>query len=116
MASASAGGSRSVGRRIWLNRVTPENYLGTGPARRRLFGVHLLDLGRVLAFDRAPFQLHRRRQLISAGLPLGRQQLESLDLLDPGELGVPPLDRRRNLFEDRRLVRERVERGVLDSL
>src|SRR6266576_6016696 len=55
--------------------------------------VERLDLLGVLLVDRLALELHRRGQLVAAGLPLLRQDLELLDLLDPGELGVRLVDR-----------------------
>src|ERR1700758_2492607 len=63
-----------------------------GPARARLsrpgtsLRVQRLDLVVVLLVDRLALELHRRRQLVAAGLPIARDEVELLDLLDPGEL------------------------------
>src|SRR3954452_14857747 len=46
--------------------------------------VELLDLVRVLLVDGLALELHRGRQLVAARLPVDRQDLELLDLLDAG--------------------------------
>jgi hypothetical protein len=48
----------------------------------RRLAVQRLDLVRVLLVDRLSLQLHRRGQLVAAGLPFVGQDLELLDLLD----------------------------------
>ena len=47
-----------------------------------LVRVERVDLGGVLRVDRLALELHRRRQLVAARLPVDRQDREPLDLLD----------------------------------
>ena len=64
------------------------------PDRRRASArVQRLDLLRVLLRDRLALELHRRRQLVAAGRPLGVEHGVALDLLDRRELRVGGLDR-----------------------
>src|SRR5215212_2908238 len=55
-------------------------------------GVHRLDPVGVLALDQLSLELHRRRQFLVLGAELRLEQAELLDLLDPRELAVDPLD------------------------
>src|SRR4051794_24249290 len=68
------------------------NASGRRTRATRLLRVELLDLVGVLLVDRLALELHRRRQLVAARLPVHRQDLEALDLLDPGELLVGRVD------------------------
>ena len=71
------------------------------PRNRRLMpsvaagsvGVEGLDLCLVLRRDRLALQLHGRSEFVAAGQPLSGDDLELLDLLDPGHLGVGFIDR-----------------------
>src|SRR5829696_6395350 len=54
--------------------------------------VERLDLLGVLLVDRLALQLHRRRQLVAARLPLLGEDRELLDLLHAGELLVRLVD------------------------
>src|SRR5439155_3158954 len=63
-----------------------------GALHDRRSGVHGLDFLGVLAVDRLALELHRRRQLVAARLPVARDDVELLDLFDPRELGVGRVD------------------------
>src|SRR4051794_8690562 len=62
-----------------------------------------LDAIGVLRRDRLALELHRRRQLVAAGLPLLGEQREALDLLDARELLVGAVDRRGDAGLDARV-------------
>src|SRR3954452_4294686 len=62
------------------------------PPAPLLAGVHRLDLRRVLLGNRLALELHRRRQLVTAGGPVALDDRELLDLLDAGELLVGGVD------------------------
>src|SRR3712207_9097878 len=53
-----------------------------GPAAEAPSGVEPLDLVLVLLLDRLALELHRRRELVAAGLPVALDDVELLDLLD----------------------------------
>src|SRR4051812_17131338 len=84
--------------------------------RRRLPGVERLDRLAVLLGDRLALELHRRRQLIAARQPVALDDDELLDLLDPRELRVGRVDALLDLLAHLVVVRERLERRVLDAL
>src|SRR4051794_25722138 len=70
--------------------------LGRSPTCRLtgapLLRVQLLDLRLVLLVDRLALELHRRRQLVAARLPIRREDLELLDLLDAREVLIGAVD------------------------
>src|SRR5204862_1310372 len=68
--------------------------------------VKRVDLFRVLLGDRLALELHRRRQLIAAGLPVDREDLEALHLLDAGELLVSCVEALLDLGEQLLVVGE----------
>src|SRR4051794_670602 len=59
--------------------------IGLPPVQRR-------DLLLVLLGDRLALELHRRRELVAARLPVALDEVELLDLLDPGEALVRRVD------------------------
>ena len=80
-------------RRCRCRRLSLHRYQGShpGPAGAVIplagrSGVELFDLRGVLLGDRLALQLHRRRQLVAARLPLLGQDRELLDLLDARHL------------------------------
>ena len=74
--------------------------------------VESLDLGLVLAVDRPPLELHGRRQLVAAGLPLVLDDREPLDLLHPREMRIGLVDRRGNRLSNPLVAGERGDRPV----
>src|ERR687895_346215 len=98
---------------------------GCGRRRRRAFipwrcysrsgRVEGFDLGFVLLGDRAALELHRRRQLLAPRLPVGREDPELLDLLDPGELRVGLLYPGPDRFDHRLLLGQLLEPRCLEA-
>src|SRR5215217_2308624 len=78
--------------------------------------VERVDLGRVLLRDRPALQLHGRRELVPAGQPVARHDVEALDLLDPGELGVGLVDALLHRSADALVGGQAGQVGVLDAL
>src|SRR5215216_6140749 len=60
--------------------------------------VQLVDRRLVLLGDRRSLELHRRRELFAAGLPLVGQHPETLDLLDAAHALIGRRDRARDLL------------------
>src|SRR4051794_32101751 len=82
----------------------------------RLLRVQLLDLVGVLLVDRLALELHRRRQLVATRLPVHRQDLEPLDLLDARQLLVGRVDALLHGVDHRLLARERLRRVVRQAV
>src|SRR5205085_5039875 len=88
------GARGPAGRRRQTNRVRKPRAprLAVSPRSRISRAVELRDLLLVLLLDRLALQLHRRRELVAAWLPLGREDLELLDLLDARHLVIGRVD------------------------
>src|SRR4051794_41284711 len=84
--------------------------------KRALLRVEVLDLVRVLLVDRLALELHRRRELVTARLPVGREDLELLDLLDARQVLVGPVDAFLNGGDHLLVGCELLERVVLDAV
>src|SRR4051812_37255708 len=79
-------------------------------------GVQRFDLLRVLLVDRLALELHGRRQLVAAGLPVGREDLELLDLLDACEVLVGAVDALLHGGDHLVVRREALEGRVVDPV
>src|SRR4051794_21961162 len=83
--------------------------IGLPPVQRR-------DLLLVLLGDRLALELHRRRQLVAARLPVALDEVELLDLLHPREALVGRVDGLLDGGEHLLVARQLAELGRLDAV
>ena len=74
--------------------------------------VEILDLGGVLREDRLALELHRQRDLVTAGLPQRRQYAEAFDLFHPRQFRVARGDTGGDAGDNLRVGRQGRGRGV----
>src|SRR5207302_5120510 len=96
--------------------VSPLGALSGATSRPALLRVQRLDLVLVLLGDRLALELHGRRELLPARLPVGREELELLDLLHAGQVLVGAVHALLDGLDHGVLAREVLDRLALEAV